>query len=292
MKLFQYDQGKTNSSHFRRRTRGGFPYDSCARVTQISTLHPCHLARGYSDPVLWGQFPHGSTVPLSRVPQILGSLRSPTNARSQNLISQSDRSPSLQKYSQRHILFHVVAALYYLRQYSKPRSNRGYLGGSLLSIEYQFLYRWRDESVYPISCHWFSMKEGLNTLHFWPAYSVSLCWDTLTSSCSSILALSSVFCSKSLKTLSCLALVPKPKAWVPSFYPVLPHSSVISNAFNPQLTEDCRQLITLDFLGFFGTMLIVLKKMLKETALYFMLLFVIITGFLQGFVAYIPSIPG
>jgi len=79
---------------------------------------------------------------------------------------------------------------------------------------------------------------------------------------------------------------------VPSFYPVLPHSSVISNAFNPQLTEDCRQLITLDFLGFFGTMLIVLKKMLKETALYFMLLFVIITGFLQGFVAYIPSIPG
>jgi len=31
--------------------------------------------------------------------------------------------------------------------------------------------------------------------------------------------------------------------------------------------------------------LIVLKKMLKETALYFLLLFVVVTGFLQSFFA-------
>jgi hypothetical protein len=48
---------------------------------------------------------------------------------------------------------------------------------------------------------------------------------------------------------------------------------------------DCRQLLYLDFFRFFGTMLIVLKKMIKETAVFFLLLIVIAAGFLQSFFA-------
>jgi hypothetical protein len=48
---------------------------------------------------------------------------------------------------------------------------------------------------------------------------------------------------------------------------------------------DCRQLLYLDFFRFFGTMIIVLKKMIKETAVFFLLLVVIAAGFLQSFFA-------
>jgi len=47
----------------------------------------------------------------------------------------------------------------------------------------------------------------------------------------------------------------------------------------------CRQLLYLDFFRFFGTMIIVLKKMIKETAVFFLLLVVIAAGFLQSFFA-------
>ena len=49
--------------------------------------------------------------------------------------------------------------------------------------------------------------------------------------------------------------------------------------------SDCRQLLYLDFFRFFGTMLIVLKKMIKETAVFFLLLVVIAAGFIQSFFA-------
>jgi len=51
---------------------------------------------------------------------------------------------------------------------------------------------------------------------------------------------------------------------------------------------DCRQLLHLNFFPFFGTMIIVLEKMIKETAIFFLLLVVIAAGFLQSFVAYMP----
>lgn len=54
---------------------------------------------------------------------------------------------------------------------------------------------------------------------------------------------------------------------------------------------DCRQLLYLDFFRFFGTMLIVLQKMIKETAVFFLLLIVIAVGFLQSFMAYIFPYP-
>jgi len=47
--------------------------------------------------------------------------------------------------------------------------------------------------------------------------------------------------------------------------------------------SDCRQLLYLDFFRFFGTMIIVLKEMLKESAVFFLLLLVIVAGFLQSF---------
>jgi hypothetical protein len=50
---------------------------------------------------------------------------------------------------------------------------------------------------------------------------------------------------------------------------------------------DCRQLLYLDFFRFFGTMLIVLKEMLKESAVFFLLLLVIVAGFLQSFFGYV-----
>jgi hypothetical protein len=48
-------------------------------------------------------------------------------------------------------------------------------------------------------------------------------------------------------------------------------------------SSDCRQLLYLDFFRFFGTMIIVLKEMLKESAVFFLLLTVIVAGFLQSF---------
>jgi hypothetical protein len=56
--------------------------------------------------------------------------------------------------------------------------------------------------------------------------------------------------------------------------------------YDHPLTPDCRQLLYLDFFRFFGTMIIVLKKMIKETAVFFLLLVVIAAGFLQSFFAY------
>ena len=49
---------------------------------------------------------------------------------------------------------------------------------------------------------------------------------------------------------------------------------------------DCRQLLYLDSFRFFGTMIIVLKEMLKESALFFLLLLIIVAGFLQSFFGY------
>jgi hypothetical protein len=59
------------------------------------------------------------------------------------------------------------------------------------------------------------------------------------------------------------------------------HSSV--HPLKVGLTEDCRQLLYLDFFRFFGTMIIVLKEMLKESAVFFLLLLVIVAGFVQSF---------
>ena len=47
----------------------------------------------------------------------------------------------------------------------------------------------------------------------------------------------------------------------------------------------CRQLLYLDFFRFFETMLIVLKKMIKEMIVFFFSLMIIAMGFLQSFFA-------
>lgn len=52
------------------------------------------------------------------------------------------------------------------------------------------------------------------------------------------------------------------------------------------LIADCRQLLHLNFFRFFGTMIVILEKMIKETAIFFLLLVVIGVGFLQSFFAY------
>src|ERR1700737_4540739 len=52
---------------------------------------------------------------------------------------------------------------------------------------------------------------------------------------------------------------------------------------------DCRQLLYLDFFRFLGTMIVVLKEMLKESAVFFLLLLVIVAGFLQSFFGYVFS---
>lgn len=49
---------------------------------------------------------------------------------------------------------------------------------------------------------------------------------------------------------------------------------------------DCRLLLHLNFFRFFGTMIIILEKMIKETAIFFLLLAVIAAGFLQSFFAF------
>jgi len=70
-------------------------------------------------------------------------------------------------------------------------------------------------------------------------------------------------------------------------WPVWPHSFVSPKIFKMNLLLlDCRQLLHLNFFPFFGTMIIVLEKMIKETAIFFLLLAVIAAGFLQSFVAY------
>lgn len=45
-----------------------------------------------------------------------------------------------------------------------------------------------------------------------------------------------------------------------------------------------RLLLYLDSIRFFGAMLVVLKVMMKESLIFFALLFFILIGFLQGFV--------
>ena len=57
----------------------------------------------------------------------------------------------------------------------------------------------------------------------------------------------------------------------------------VTSPSHHKLTVDCRQLLYLDFFRFFGTMIIVLKEMLKESAVFFLLLLVIVAGFLQSF---------
>jgi len=52
---------------------------------------------------------------------------------------------------------------------------------------------------------------------------------------------------------------------------------------------DCRLLLHLNFFRFFGTMIIILEKMIKETAIFFLLLIVIAAGFLQSFLAFALS---
>jgi hypothetical protein len=53
------------------------------------------------------------------------------------------------------------------------------------------------------------------------------------------------------------------------------------------LQLDCRQLLHLNFFRFFGTMIVILEKMITETAIFFLLLLVIAAGFLQSFTAYV-----
>jgi len=52
---------------------------------------------------------------------------------------------------------------------------------------------------------------------------------------------------------------------------------------------DGRQLLHLNFFPFFGTMIVVLEKMIEETAIFFLLLVIIGGGFLQSFIAYLPA---
>lgn len=50
-----------------------------------------------------------------------------------------------------------------------------------------------------------------------------------------------------------------------------------------------RMLLYLDSIRFFGAMLVVLKVMMLESLIFFALLFVVILGFLQGFVPPTPK---
>jgi hypothetical protein len=68
--------------------------------------------------------------------------------------------------------------------------------------------------------------------------------------------------------------------------PVSLRSYVCLSFFRIYADVDCRQLLYLDFFRFFGTMFIILQKMIKETAVFFLLLVVIAAGFLQSFYAY------
>jgi hypothetical protein len=51
---------------------------------------------------------------------------------------------------------------------------------------------------------------------------------------------------------------------------------------------DCRLLLHFNWFPFFGSLIIILEKMIKETAIFFLLLVVIAAGFFQSFASLAP----
>ena len=156
--------------------------------------------------------------------------------------------------------------------------------GFLFAFVFGFFF---DEVVKMLSlphksdCRW---KVGVMVVGFWNAYNVTSEIMGLMKVVS-VLRFYGMLCLKSYKHCSVAQ-----STWERERRPTtLLRISCFSRAvplyllFVTLIYIDYRQLLYLDFFKFFGTMLIVLKEMLKESAVFFLLLIVIIAGFLQSF---------
>jgi len=146
-------------------------------------------------------------------------------------------------------------------------------------------------------CSWLidSYKAGLMVIGFWNAYNVSLS-DVQTNS--KVFLYTIFACCFVLRIVDFVDYTKNPDDNGPDdrilsydLLACLAPLLCIPLPGHTKLTWDCRQLLYLDFFRFFGTMLVVLRKMIQETAVFFLLLIVIVAGFLQSFFAYVSFKP-